>query len=53
MDFKALVPWKSDAKARTPAARDTVLDPFLAFRQEVDRMFDGSSKGSVGPRDRR
>ena len=45
MDLKALVPWRSDSKSQTPATREEFLDPFVAFRREVDRMFDGFFEG--------
>jgi HSP20 family protein len=45
MDFKALVPWRNDTKSQAPATRDDYLDPFVAFRREVDRMFDGFFDG--------
>ena len=38
MDFKSLVPWRE--KSQTPATRDDFFDPFVAFRREMDRMFD-------------
>ena len=38
VDFKALVPWRSNNKPQTPATRDDFFDPF--FRREMDRMFD-------------
>jgi HSP20 family protein len=41
MDFKALVPWKGGGKSQPPVRREEILDPFVAFRREVDRMFDG------------
>jgi len=43
VDFKALVPWRD--KSQTPAPRDEYHDPFLAFRREVDRMFDDFFSG--------
>jgi HSP20 family protein len=49
MDFKALVPWRHDSKSQTPARRDDLLDPFVAFRREVDRMFDGFFDGFGRP----
>jgi len=45
MDLKALVPWRNDTKSQTPAMREDYLDPFVAFRREVDRMFDGFFDG--------
>jgi HSP20 family protein len=44
MDLKALVPWRNE-KARAPVRRDDFLDPFLAFRREMDRMFEGFLDG--------
>jgi HSP20 family protein len=38
MNLGALVPWRD--KAQLPATRDDNHDPFVAFRREVDRMFD-------------
>jgi HSP20 family protein len=38
MDFKALTPWR--AKSQSPSSRDDELDPFVALRREMDRMFD-------------
>jgi HSP20 family protein len=38
MDFKSLVPWRE--KSQTSATRDDFFDPFVAFRREMDRMFD-------------
>lgn len=43
VDLKALVPWRD--KLHTPAPRDEHRDPFLAFRREVDRMFDDFFNG--------
>jgi HSP20 family protein len=43
VDFKALVPWRD--KSQTPAPRDEYHDPFLAFRREVDRIFDDFFSG--------
>jgi HSP20 family protein len=40
VDFKALVPWRSGGKAQAPAVREHRLDPFVALRREMDRMFD-------------
>jgi HSP20 family protein len=46
---KALVPWRD----KSPAPREEYHDPFLAFRREVDRMFDdffsGFGRRAVGP----
>ncbi len=49
VDFKALVPWRS-AKAQAPAAREHYLEPFVAFRREMDRIFDDFFAGTA-PRD--
>jgi len=38
-DFKALVPWRNN-KSQVPVTRGDLLDPFVAFRREMDRMFD-------------
>jgi HSP20 family protein len=43
MNFGALVPWRD--KAQVPATRDDGQDPFVAFRREVDRMFDDFLNG--------
>lgn len=43
MDFKAMVPWRNDSKS--PATRENFLDPFVTFRREVDRVFDGFFEG--------
>lgn len=40
VDFKALVPWRSNNKPQTPATREDFFDPFVTFRREMDRMFD-------------
>jgi HSP20 family protein len=41
VDFKALVPWRNNNKAQTPATRgEDFFDPFVTFRREMDRMFD-------------
>jgi HSP20 family protein len=39
VDFKALVPWRSN-KSQLPATREDFFDPFVTFRREMDRMFD-------------
>jgi HSP20 family protein len=39
VDFKALVPWRSN-KSQSPATREDFFDPFVTFRREMDRMFD-------------
>jgi HSP20 family protein len=46
-DFKALVPWRND-KQQTPARREDLLDPFLSFRREVDRLFEDFFDGFGG-----
>jgi HSP20 family protein len=43
VDFKALAPWRD--KSNAPAPREEHRDPFLAFRREVDRMFDDFFSG--------
>jgi HSP20 family protein len=45
MDLKSLVPWRSDSKSNVAGPRGDSLDPFVAFRHEVDRMFDGFFDG--------
>lgn len=47
VDFKALVPWRSGSKAQAPAVRENYLDPFVAFRREMDRMFDDFFSGTA------
>lgn len=39
MNLKSLVPWKS-SKSELSTLRPDLIDPFVAFRREVDRMFD-------------
>jgi HSP20 family protein len=46
VDFKAMVPWRG--KSQTPALRDEAYDPFVAFRREMDRMFDDFLSGFGG-----
>jgi HSP20 family protein len=46
VDFKALVPWRSN-KTQTPATREDFFDPFVTFRREMDRMFDDFFGGGV------
>ena len=46
VDLKALVPWRD--KSHTPAPREEHRDPFLAFRREIDRMFDDFFHGAGG-----
>ena len=46
VDLNALVPWRS--KSEAPATGRNPMDPFVAFRREVDRMFDGFSHGFAG-----
>jgi HSP20 family protein len=41
VDLKSLVPWRDKNKLQTPAMRDDFFDPFVTFRREMDRMFDG------------
>ena len=38
MDFKSLTPWRG--KSQSHSTRDDELDPFVALRREMDRMFD-------------
>jgi hypothetical protein len=45
MELKALVPWKGSGKSQVPAPREEFLDPFVAFRREVDRMLNGFFDG--------
>ncbi len=45
MNFKALVPGRNDSKSPAPAMRGDYLDPLVAFRREVDQMFDGFFDG--------
>ena len=49
VDIKSLVPWRERFQA--PATREA-SDPFVAFRREVDRMFDSFFGGfgrELGP----
>lgn len=39
MNLKSLVPWKSN-KSDLSTIRPELKDPFIAFRREMDRMFD-------------
>src|SRR4026208_2348732 len=42
VDFKSLVPWRNNSnKPQLPATREDFFDPFVTFRREMDRMFDG------------
>jgi HSP20 family protein len=43
VDFKAVVPWRG--KSEAPARREDFYDPFVAFRREMDRMFDNVFHG--------
>lgn len=43
MSFGSLIPWRE--KSQAPVARDESSDPFIAFRREVDRMFDDFFNG--------
>lgn len=47
MNLGSLIPWRG--KPQVPAERDDYYDPLVAFRREVDRMFDDFF-GSFGPR---
>ena len=47
MNLKSLVPWKS-SKSDLSTVRPEIVDPLVAFRREVDRMFDTFLYGS-GP----
>lgn len=45
VNFRSLIPWRESAAA--PAARDeNFFDPLVAFRREVDRMFDAFFDGA-------
>jgi HSP20 family protein len=46
VSFKALVPWRSGSKAQVPVVGEHYLDPFVAFRREMDRMFDDFFAGT-------
>lgn len=39
MDFGSLMPWRERSPAPS-VRRDDILDPFMSFRREVDRIFD-------------
>jgi HSP20 family protein len=50
MNLNSLIPWRDKTPAL--ASRDETVDPFVAFRREVDRMFDDFFDGfgrSLGP----
>jgi HSP20 family protein len=49
MDLKALVPWRNETKPQMPATRGDMIDPFTAFRREIDRVFDGFFEGFGRP----
>jgi HSP20 family protein len=38
MNFGSLIPWQE--KRQAPTRREDYLDPFAAFRREMDRVFD-------------
>ena len=46
VDFKALVPWRSNNKTQAPAPREDFFDLFVTFRREMDRMLDDFFGGS-------
>jgi HSP20 family protein len=49
MTFRDLIPWKRET---APARREVEQDPFVAFRHEIDRMFDdfsGSRERGLAP----
>jgi HSP20 family protein len=46
MNFNSLIPWRE--KSQALASRDDAADPFIAFRREVDRMFDDFFNGFGG-----
>jgi HSP20 family protein len=58
VDFKSLVPWKNN-RSQPPALREDYFDPLVAFRREMDRMFDhffdgfpgrtGNGPGAIAP----
>jgi len=41
MNLRALAPWRNEPKSQVTGAREDSLDPFVVFRREIDRMFDG------------
>lgn len=45
MNLKSLVPWKSN-KSNLSTVRPELVDPFVVFRREMDRMFDSFLYGS-------
>lgn len=47
MNLGSLIPWRD--KSQVPAERGNYYDPFVAFRREVDRMFDDFF-GTLGAR---
>src|SRR5205807_5898454 len=44
VNFKSLVPWKNN-KSQVPAPREDFFDPLVAFRREMDRVFDDFFSG--------
>ena len=51
MKFGSLIPWKENSQ--TPSVPGDALDPFAAFRRDVERVFDdffsGFADGFGGP----
>lgn len=45
MTLRSLIPWRE--KSQVPADREDFYDPFVAFRRDVDRMFDDFFNGSL------
>ena len=45
MTLGSLIPWRE--KSQVPADREDFYDPFVAFRRDVDRMFDDFFNGSL------
>lgn len=46
IDFKSLVPWRD--RSSEPDTKHDLTHPFLAFRREMDRMFDNFFGGDRG-----
>jgi HSP20 family protein len=44
LDLKSLIPWGQ--KSNVPVKNETVSDPFVSFRREVDRLFDDFFNGA-------
>lgn len=47
LDLRSLIPW-GQQKAGVPSRKEDYRDPFVAFRREMDRLFDDFFRGSDG-----